>query len=256
MEGMVASYSEQLETIESYGLRREERIRSDCPWCDGVKTLSISRERGALMWHCFRSNCIAKGRANEGYTLADVKASMAEEREAELRPFVIPEYWTYLTQYVQGPNYFDPKLNRDVYLITKDGETYDAIGRSINRAIHPKWHRYGNTDLPYHLRHNGQVHMERDKRDHIVMVEDCLSACACFPLLDSMAILGTVLRKSHISLLVEYEEVIIALDPDAKEKALIIWSELSTYVPARLVNIPDDLKYLTTIQIEEVLCLK
>lgn len=255
----MASYSEQLETIESYGLRREERIRSDCPWCDGVKTLSISRERGALMWHCFRSNCIAKGRANEGYTLADVKASMAEREERELKPFVIPDHWISPQGnigYSPCVQYFDPKLNRSVYLIQKDGETYDAIGRSVNRAIHPKWHRYGNTDLPYLLRHNGQVHMERDKCHHIVVVEDCVSACACFPLLDSMAILGTTLRKSHISPLTEYEEVIIALDPDAKEKALIIWSELSTYVPARLVNIPDDLKYLTTIQIEEVLCLK
>ena len=252
----MASYSEQLETIESYGLRREERIRSDCPWCDGVKTLSISRERGDLMWHCFRSNCFAKGRANEGYTLADIKASMVEERGGELRPFVIPDHWVLHIPYKGEKIYFDPKLNRDVYLLMKDGECYDAIGRSVNRAIHPKWHRYANTDLPYLLRRDGQVHMGRDKRNHIVVVEDCLSAGACFPLLDSMAILGTTLRKSHIPTLMEYEEVIIALDPDAKEKALIIWSELNTYVPARLVNIPDDLKYFTTIQIEEILCLK
>ena len=252
----MVSYNEQLETVEGYGLRREERIRSDCPWCDGVKTLSISREKGALMWHCFRSNCIVKGRASENYTLADIKASMAAEREGELKPFVIPEYWVQTGTEGVGSEYLDPKLNRYVYLIRKDGECYDAIGRSVNRAIYPKWHRYGRTDLPYHLRHNGQVHMGRHERNHIVVVEDCVSACACFPLLDSMAILGTTLCKSHITLLMEYEEVIVALDPDAKEKALIIWSELSTYVPSRLINIPDDLKYLTTIQIEEVLCLK
>ena len=110
----------------------------------------------------------------------------------------------------------------------------DATGRSVMKRL-PKWKRYGKSGLPYAYG-SGKV---------AVVVEDCISAAVVGnDVWCGVAVLGTSLSDSHKRYLAQFSTAIIALDPDALPKTLMMAKELRGFVDdVRVLRLTDDLKY-------------
>lgn len=91
-----------------------------------------------------------------------------------------------------------------------------------------------------------------------MVVEDCISAyVVSFYECVGVALLGTSLSDGHREFLLNYEKVIIALDPDASKKTLAIAKELRGYIKdVKVLKLTDDLKYRKDIDIENLKQLK
>jgi hypothetical protein len=79
-----------------------------------------------------------------------------------------------------------------------------------------------------------------------VVVEDCVSAAVVGEdvRLVGVAMLGTSMLESHKRYLSQFSTAIIALDPDALKKTLLIAKELRGHVAnVRVLKLTDDLKY-------------
>jgi hypothetical protein len=234
--------------------------RGDCLDCGGKNTLSISNVMGEIKWFCFKAHCKTKGRGNVRRTIDEIVESMrGMDHELNRIPFETPAYFTDMNSTLRSTRFFnfltairmkdrvecryDPKQNRAVFLIRRGLHVVDAIGRSLNKAL-PKWFRYG---------HSGQSFMLNDG-DTCVVVEDIPSAITVGAAgYASMALLGTNLSTLDIKDLMRYNNIIVALDPDAHSKGVAMASRLDAYSNAKAVLISDDLKYFNPDEIEEIL---
>jgi hypothetical protein len=234
--------------------------RGDCLDCGGKNTLSISNVMGEIKWFCFKAHCKTKGRGNIRRTMDEIVESMrGKDRDLIRIPFETPAYFTDMNSTLRSTRFFnfltaigmkdkvecryDPKQNRAVFLIRRGLHVVDAIGRSLNKAL-PKWFRYG---------HSGQSFMLNDG-DTCVIVEDIPSAITVGAAgYASMALLGTNLTTLDIKDLMGYNNIIVALDPDAHSKGVAMASRLDAYSNAKAVLISDDLKYFNPDEIEEIL---
>ena len=114
--------------------------------------------------------------------------------------FETPEYFTSVTnneralRYLKNNNcidayenrlvniMYDPKQDRVVFMV-KDGlKTVDAIGRSLNYKVKPKWYRYGKSEKLFTC---------GDSQDAI-LVEDAASACAVSKIFTGVALLAQI----------------------------------------------------------------
>jgi len=76
------------------------------------------------------------------------------------------------------------------------------------------------------------------------VVEDCPSACAVSSLYTGLALLGTSLPNSILSIIKSrWSRVIICLDKDATDKALKLVDKLGFYVNTDMKMLERDLKY-------------
>ena len=234
--------------------------RGDCLDCGGKNTLSISNVMGEIKWFCFKAHCKTKGRGNVRRTIDEIVESMRGiDHELNRIPFETPPYFTDMNSTLRSTRFFnfltaigmkdrvecryDPKQNRAVFLIRRGLHVVDAIGRSLNKAL-PKWFRYG---------HSGQSFMLNDG-DTCVVVEDIPSAITVGAAgYASMALLGTNLTTLDIKDLIGYNNIIVALDPDAHSKGVAMASRLDAYSNAKAVLISDDLKYFNPNEIEDIL---
>ena len=119
----------------------------------------------------------------------------------------------------------------------------DATGRSLGKRL-PKWRRYGKSGLPY-TSGCGNV---------AVVVEDCLSAAVVgYGTFVGVALLGTSLQETHKRYLSQFSTAIIALDPDALPKTLLMAKELRGYVnDVRVLRLTDDFKYRNPTDMENL----
>jgi len=138
---------------------------------------------------------------------------------------------------------YDPKQDRVVLLVQKDGVTYDAIGRALQSKTIPKWYRYGKSQKLFTAGSHSQA----------VLVEDAASACAISPVATGVALLGTNMKDADLTQLREFDKVFVCLDPDATRKALDIQKYLSYFVSSTIIRINDDLKYYETQEIRQLL---
>ena len=140
----------------------------------------------------------------------------------------------------------DVKDDRVVFLIRDSkGNIIDAIGRALGKRL-PKWKRYGNSRLPFVAWGNG---------NSCVLVEDCYSACTVANHnITGVALLGTSLLEEHKRFLsINFDEVVVALDPDALSKTLQIRRELQSWVnKVKVLRITADLKYEKDIDINNL----
>ena len=234
--------------------------RGDCLDCGGKNTLSISNVMGEIKWFCFKAHCKTKGRGNVRRTIDEIVESMrGKDHELNRIPFETPPYFTDMNSTLRSTRFFnfltaigmkdkvecryDPKQNRAVFLIRRGLHVVDAIGRSLNRAP-PKWFKYG---------HSGQSFM-LSGGDTCVVVEDIPSAITVGAAgYASMALLGTNLTTLDIKDLMEYNNIIVALDPDAHSKGVAMASRLDAYSNAKAMLISNDLKYFNPDEIGEIL---
>lgn len=239
--------------IDELGLVFDQTYRGNCPICNGKNTFTVTREYSNVKYNCYKNSCGIGGRHRQRLTASEIIAMHESRHESysqqDLCPYVLPPYIypyhgvehpldpTFLNRYKIEPLdvHYDIRQDRLVFLIYTDTNILvDAVGRSLNNR-HPKWLRYAASPMPYVM---------GDESKYAVIVEDAISAYVVNQLFDDIctgvALLGTQLTDFHKQYIQSnYENVIVALDPDARDKTIKIARELN----GKALNLRDDLKY-------------
>ena len=221
-------------------------VRTKCPSC-GQRTFTVTNNMGSLVWNCFRMSCDLKGGTRVRMTVDDIRTQLSDAERFAGAEFDVPEYlvpanhdvitWasdTYGLDAAELGLLYDVREHRAVFPIMHEGKIVDATGRALGKRL-PKWRRYGKSGLPY-AHGCGKV---------AVVVEDCVSAAVVgggnFV---GIAVLGTSLSDAHKKFLAQFSTAVIALDPDAVRKTLLMAKELRGHVDdVRVLYLTDDLKY-------------
>ena len=221
-------------------------VRTKCPSC-GQRTFTVTNNMGSLVWNCFRMSCDLKGGTRVRMTVDDIRTQLSDAERFAGAEFAVPEYlvpanhdvitWasdTYGLDAAELGLLYDVREHRAVFPIMHEGKIVDATGRALGKRL-PKWRRYGKSGLPY-AHGCGKV---------AVVVEDCVSAAVVgggnFV---GIAMLGTSLSDAHKKFLAQFSTAVIALDPDAVRKTLLMAKELRGHVDdVRVLYLKDDLKY-------------
>jgi len=231
-------------------------VRTSCPNC-GQRTFTVTNNMGSLVWNCFRASCNVKGGTRVRMSADDIRAGFAGAEEFAQDTFDLPPYVVrnldglhikrFCATWDISPEelglMYDVKEDRLVFPIKHEGRIVDATGRSLGKRL-PKWKRYGRSGLPY-TSGCGKV---------AVVVEDCLSAAVVgYGTFVGVALLGTSLQESHKRYLSQFSTAIIALDPDALPKTLLMAKELRGHVnDVRVLRLTDDLKYRNPTDMENL----
>ena len=258
-------YGQILNYIDTLNIQEGTSARAACPVCGGANTFSVTREYGRTLWQCFSASCPTKGVSSSNITEEGLLALIGIHEEHEYT-FTVPEHFTTIIGKDKPMVYladngcidafnehradirYDPRLDRVVFLVEREGIYYDASGRSMDRSMVPKWYRYGKSNVGFLCSGIPGISGKR-----CCVVEDCASACAVSCTMDGMALLGTNLLPDHVNELSQYDEVLIALDPDALDKGFKMQAELSSYVKCRTVITEDDPKYFKPERIKAML---
>ena len=221
-------------------------VRTKCPSC-GQRTFTVTNNMGSLVWNCFRMSCDLKGGTRVRMSADDIRVQLSDAERFAEDSFDVPEYlvpYNYDVSEWASELYgldaeelgllYDVREHRVVFPIKHDGKIVDATGRALGKRL-PKWRRYGKSGLPY-AHGCGKV---------AVVVEDCVSAAVVgggnFV---GVAVLGTSLSDAHKKYLAQFSTAVIALDPDAVRKTLLMAKELRGHVDnVRVLYLTDDLKY-------------
>jgi hypothetical protein len=231
-------------------------VRTKCPNC-GERTFTVTNNMGSLVWNCFRASCNVKGGTRVRISVDDIRAGFGGAQEFAEDTFDLPPYVVdnldnlFLKRFCAtwgiDPKelglLYDVKEDRLVFPIRHEGRIVDATGRSLSKRL-PKWKRYGKSGLPY-TSGCGKV---------AVVVEDCLSAAVVgYGTFVGVALLGTSLQESHKRYLSQFSTAIVALDPDALPKTLLMAKELRGHVnDVRVLRLTDDLKYRNPTDMENL----
>ena len=235
-------------TINELDIPNGSTKRMNCPNCGGYKTFTVTNNMGSLVWNCYKASCGVKGGERVRLSVDDIRTGFTGAKEYAADTFEMPKYvvphrenyhfikWCatwHLDEEELGLLY-DVKEDRVVFPIVHEGKVVDATGRSLGSRL-PKWKRYGNSGLPY-THGCGNV---------AVVVEDCVSAAVVgggnFV---GLAVLGTSLSDAHKKYLAQFSTAVIALDPDAVRKTLLMAKELRGHVnDVRVLYLNEDLKY-------------
>ena len=242
-----------------------ENIRGDCPRCGGKNTFTATKRDGKIIYNCYKLSCDARGKISYGMTAEEMSSYFFKPLietgniNNRIEPFVYPEHVVspvnnrYLNRFRmrwQGMYaetlknielLYDVKDKRAVFPLYQDGILVDAIGRELEGAV-PKWLRYCKS-AEYAKYCYGIANSV------FVLVEDVISAITVakvWPGVTGFALLGTNLTDTHKQCLSEDARyVIVALDPDAMRKTLIMRKEIEAWcdIPTRAIRLRDDIKY-------------
>ena len=241
------------EFVETLNLKNQEVYRGDCPVCDNKNTFSVKNMGDAILYNCFHADCGIKGKIKGEVS----KSSFRQEKKVwnTNSSFAIPSHFVEVTRSKSAVLYlkkyncmdavdkkkvsvmYDIKQNRIVFLI-KDyaDKIIDAIGRSLDKNSKVRWLRYGKSTNPFIG--NGEI-----DKNVVVIVEDCASACAVSCGFSGLALLGTNLTNSTLSIIKnKWSRAIICLDKDATDKALKMSDRLSFYLQTDMKMLERDLK--------------
>jgi len=244
--------------VETLHLHAGQSKRMDCPSCGHRGTFSVTNNGTDLLWNCFHSACTSRGRKGLGLTretaatVFNTKISIPNTPPHE---FTKPPSWTrrlppgavdyFTTVHTTGryPHlYHDVRQNRAVYAVySRDGSLVDGVGRTLEGS-RPKWYRYGN--------HSGGFIW--GSSPVAIVVEDVPSAISVSDWVTGYALMGTSLRDGHVGELANFDHIIVALDRDATDKALVILRELSRVVSCGLLMLDRDLKSMGEQERESV----
>ena len=251
--------------VESLDIPALTTARYDCPVCAKKNTFSVTDDGLQRLWYCFHADCNVSGRTavtlskqsaksvfdrssakpppsrtSNTYEVPDTFVSVSRSIDAELYLRKVGAYDAYLSGLVDIR--WDFKMGRVVFMIKKNGKIVDAAGRLINGVGH-KWHRYGSSKHPFIC----------GRQSVAILVEDCASACAVSESAVGVALLGTNLLPEHVDVLSGYDQVFVALDKDATDKAIDMVRILHPHVPTKLTVLHTDLKNMDKDQRNEFL---
>lgn len=255
----MATYKEQLDEVKSYKIREGQTYRGNCPFCHGKNSFGITNTNGELRWGCFRNSCDAHGRNSGLSSLQSVKDRLTKSEHKANDHAPIPELLvpvntrsdiiTYLKSVNSYESYisklvdikYSPVEDRVMFPVMDGHTVVGYSGRALNYPF-PKWKKYGTVTNLFSCG-NGPIG---------VLVEDAPSACAVgvIPQYTGLALLGTRLSTQHKLQLMKFQQVLIALDPDASLKSVELSRQLSN---GKTVLLPNDLKYFDPDRISEIL---
>lgn len=227
-------------------LKTGETLRTDCPSCGGVNTLTVTKQAGSVLWNCYKASCNLKGNKRTKFSKEDFNRKT--EPANTLTSFSIPGSFTYqfpdrMIKYLDTNNvldawradlvelYHDVAQNRAVFMVKSEGQTIDAIGRALGRGV--KWHRYGKSKQPFVVKPN---------TSHAFVVEDAASACAVSEFGTGIALMGTHLTDEALDVIAGYRSVTVALDRDAIQKALHLTKRIKQFTSCTMKILQDDPK--------------
>ena len=238
--------------IGTLDLTLDQSYRGNCPKCGGKNTFTATRGIGKLLYNCYKAGCSLSGTTKQRVSIQDLKNNKSDEGTKFTMPVnIVPAvdstknsttFEKFSSRYGLNLNnvhlHYDLKEHRIVFPIMYDYEIVDAVGRATNSKINPKWKRYGASGYGYSI----------GDGDVAVVVEDCISATVVAQLFKDcvgFALLGTTFLPSYQKQLKNINTVIIALDPDANNKSLILKKELSSHMDSQVfsLKLEDDLKY-------------
>lgn len=251
------------DVITKYAPVEGDRVRMSCPLCGGKDTLTISKVEGKLLWNCYKASCKTKGVKEYSRSTAEIKNVLQKNYHNNsnyYQNFTLPIQFTNFYGNVRVIKYlkrnhcesaidnklaqvmYDPQQDRVVFMV-KSGETiHDAIGRSLKKDVKPKWYRYGKSNKLFMCGNNATA----------ILVEDVASACAVSHVATGVALMGTHMKDADLSVLKQFKEVKICLDPDATRKSLDLQKYLSYIVKCNILRIDDDLKYYKAEEIRKL----
>jgi hypothetical protein len=199
--------------------------RGDCLDCGGKNTLSISNVMGEIKWFCFKAHCETKGRGDVRRTINEiVDAIRRKNRELIRIPFETPPHFTDMNSTPRSIRFFN--------FLT-------AIGMK------------DRVECRYDPKQDRAVFLIRRGLHVVDAIGRSLNRAP--PGYASMALLGTNLTTLDIKDLMEYNNIIVALDPDAHSKGVAMASRLDAYSNAKAMLISNDLKYFNPDEIGEIL---
>lgn len=234
--------------IETLHLHAGESKRMDCPVCGHKGTFSVTNTGTDLLWNCFHAACTSRGRKGLGITretAPNIFRLNTPPIPKEPQEFTKPPSWTrrlpngattyFTTVHTTGryPHlYHDVRQNRAVYgIYSPEGVLVDGVGRTLEGS-RPKWYRYGNYSGGFIWGTSPTA----------IIVEDVPSAVSISDWVTGYALMGTQLRDDHIGELSRFDHVVVALDRDATDKALVILRTLSQVVSCGLLMLDRDFK--------------
>ena len=157
----------------------------------------------------------------------------------------------YCINNINIPVLYDPLERRIAFMIQKDGENVDAIGRALDVWRKPKWKRYSDINSAI------IVPFDAPPKPNLIIVEDIISAWKAVTYLDdtdAMPLLGTSLSTNNLNKIWDtYQSVIIALDKDATDKAISMSRRIFVGVDkCKVVALELDIKDMTIEEIQNV----
>ena len=256
--------------IESLDLQLNVTERFNCPVCNNYNTFAVTRKIGGTYWFCFHNSCRSKGKLKGTIGKAEIVEYFydTEKYTPEYSP---PETWfdpirvasilgkhnildVYQDRRIQVG--WDNKRERYVFMIWSNGKCFGGIGRSFSNR--PKWLLYKSypkqNKFPLVVPKHGTYYSPYYPKDIFkvgVIVEDAISAAAVSHVHDGVAILGTHIPDNYVPLLSSYDNLFIALDEDATNKAIKYQQFLNVFVPTKIIMLDKDLKDMSKEQILE-----
>ena len=248
--------------LKNLNLNTDEAVRIDCPICFNKNTFSAINNGTQTIYNCFHADCNIKGR-----TRSELSKRLFNEVEKQKEPevFYYRHHWedrlpprigykdpslkdfkNYIQKY-DLMDYgkiirYDRYTHRAVFLVKKDDNLVDAVGRALYKNKKPKWYRYGNSGYPF----------VAGKSDTAILVEDVVSALTISKYCTGIALLGTNLLQTHIDVLKNYKKVGIALDKDASKKAVKILDDLALSMNVKFLLLEDDIKEMMDEDVEKL----
>lgn len=236
----------------------EERM--ECPWCH-KPDFTITAAAGGYLYNCYHDSCRAVNPSAGFYPTDSVPIEQERRPRKRRKQFTYgtrgltpTEFAWYHRKYGLEPNTvlaagvkYAPKVERYVFPIQGPyGEPRGILARRFGRPKDKKKAiAYPAEDKPF-------AHWaipEQECKHSVVIVEDYLSALRIQQLdYTALALLGTHLPMDTLNDLIAYKptEVVIALDPDATEKAFRMQRNIRLYFPkVRVAVLEQDIKDMT-----------
>lgn len=239
--------------VEHLDLQFGETHRGNCPVCNGKKTFTATSTANGIVYNCYKAGCNVGGMAGGQLTSAQLLEAMRlrkqQQESAPPTPISVPDGFTqrsdvplhtkWLSTYGLDKDrlgtYYDVRQDRVCFPVRYKNVIVDFVGRSM-KGRSPKWLRYANAHVPY-THGIGSV---------AVLVEDCVSAAVAGQVRNCVgfALLGTNILAEYLPMLQTYDTLVVALDPDARSKALSLVKDLRLqHANVYALNLRDDIKY-------------
>ena len=77
------------DVLNDYDVRYGETIRTNCPYCKGYNTFTVTNMGGSIVWNCYKASCKASGAKGVMWSIEDIELMRQEKKEED---FVLPEY--------------------------------------------------------------------------------------------------------------------------------------------------------------------
>ena len=215
-------------------------MRADCCFCGGLNTLSITNTGTSVKYHCFRLNCGKSGVIGDTPSHDEIGRILKEKGVTEAKQtFKLPTYCTPGLGSINAFNLikttngwiaynrddyrtaYDSINNRLLYLLQENNKVVGAVGRALSAYDKPKSMLYPDSKIMPFIVGNSDVG---------VIVEDCASAASVnsMPEYTGIALLGTEFKHEYVPYIHKrFKRLFIALDPDAKKKAVALKDRLS-----------------------------